>query len=85
MNDRRRYITSAMVGCLCHIDYRVPGHKRGQDWQQGFGVVHLTGSSPRVELIPILDGQAVFMGREFIGNDYTDRLNEDVKEKGWKF
>lgn len=86
MHGRRRYITAAMVGCLCHIDYRVPGHKRGQDWQQGFGVVHLHAQTcPRLELIPILDGHAVFMGREYYGHDYTDQLNADVKEKGWKF
>lgn len=84
-NGNRRYITAAMLGCLCHIDYRVPGHQRGQSWQQGFGVIHRHKNSPRVEAVPIVDGEAIWMGRHYVGSDYVGQLNEDVEETGWRF
>ena len=84
-HGNRRYVTAAMLGCLCHIDYRVPGHKRGQNWQQGFGIIHHHKISPRVEPVPIVDGEAIFNGVTYAGNDYVQRLNNDVKDTGWSY
>jgi hypothetical protein len=78
----RRYVTAASCGCLCHLDYRVPGHKKGQSWQQGFGVVHYLDDSPHVELIPIINGEAIYQGKRFAGVDYSEELSEDT---GWNF
>jgi len=74
----RRYITAASPGCLCRLDYVVPGHKRGQSWQQGFGVLHYNSSSPRIELVPIIGGKAIYNDLVFDGRDYLKRLIEDT-------
>ena len=77
-----RYVTAASPGCLCHIDYRVPGHKRGQNWQQGFGVLHYGSRSPQVDLFPIFEGKTVYNGKQYQGRDYVERLKADTN---WKF
>lgn len=78
----QRYVTAATCGCLCWLDYRVPGHKRGQHWQQGFAVVQYDAKSPTVELVPIFDGGANFHGRRFSGGDYVCDV---AKDTGWAF
>jgi hypothetical protein len=78
----RRYVTAAACGCLCHIDYRVPGHTRSQNWQQGFAVLHYDTNSPVVELIPIIDGEAIYNGKKFVGLDYKELLSVDTD---WNF
>ena len=77
-----RWVTAATCGCLCHLDYRVPGHKRGQSWHQGFAVVQYNQKSPAVELIQIADGYAIWQGKKFAGRDYVADLRRDT---GWKF
>lgn len=78
----KRWITAATCGCLCHLDYRVPGHKRGQNWRQGFAVVYYDMQSPHVELIPITNGQAIYNGKVYHGGDYVDDLRSATD---WKF
>ena len=78
----RRYVTAATCGCLCHLDYRVPGHKKGQNWQQGFAIVNYDSQSPFVELIQIVDGEAIYHGDRYRGEDYKTDLSKDT---GWKF
>jgi len=77
-----REVTAASPGCLCRIDYVVPGHAKGQHWQQGFGVLHYDSRSPFVEIIQIMDGEAVYNGKRYRGNDYRTQLEHDT---GWKF
>lgn len=79
-----KYISAATCGCLCHIDYRVPGHKRGQDWQQGFGIIHLEENSPRIELIPIINGRAIYNGLIINGTNYT-YLSKLIRDTGYNF
>lgn len=80
---RIRYVTAFSPGCLCHIDYRVPGHSRGQNWQQGFGVLYYDMMEMQhVELIPIHDGKAIYGGKEYRGRDYVSELAHDT---GYKF
>lgn len=69
-------ILQASPGCLCRIDGAVPGTNSGTDpfgapvlswrenWQQGCAVVtYKDGDSPfQVELVPIIDGKALFRG-----------------------
>ena len=81
-NKGIRYVTAASPGCLCRLDYVVPGHKRGQNWQQGFGVLHYDSRSPQIELIQIFEGEAVYNGKRYIGNDYSKQLTKDTQ---WKF
>jgi hypothetical protein len=77
-----RYVTAASVGCLCHTDFRVPGHKPGQNWQKGFGVVHYDQPSPQVELIPITGSSCIYEGGRYNGNDYVEAL---IKDTGYRF
>jgi len=73
-----RTITAASAGCLCRIDGVVPSTKGGldvhgqpvptaEDWQQGFHVVHYQqGDGPfSLERVQILDGWAMFRGKEY--------------------
>ena len=60
----------------------VPGHAKGQHWQQGFGVVHYDSRSPYIEVIPINDGKAVYNGKRYKGHDYKAQLESDTQ---WKF
>lgn len=70
-------------GCLCHVDGRVPGRKKRQDWQQGFGVAYFgEGIEPSVQLYPIKDGRCLFGGQLYIGEDRTEVLKQ---ASGWPF
>lgn len=80
--DGVRYVTMASPGCLCRIDYTVPGHKRGTNWNQGFGVAHFGGKNPQIELIPVRNGKALYNGIEYTGYDYVEELKKD---SGWDF
>jgi len=61
--DGIREIMAFTPGCLCRVDGVVPGHKRGQHWQQGIGVVTFReGMEPQIEMVPIHDGQALYRG-----------------------
>lgn len=66
----------ATLGCLCHVDGRVPGFKGPRDWQQGGAIVShdlRTGES-WIEQILIRAGQAIVRGRRFVGVDRTDDI-----------
>jgi len=73
----RSYVAGS-PGCLCRLDGELPSAKSGIDargragrahsetWQQGVMVVRFQdGELPRVELVRIVDGRALFEGREF--------------------
>lgn len=71
-------VLSASPGCLCRIDGAVPGANGGVDsfgrplltykdnWQQGVAVVtYKDGDSDfSIELVPIIEGRAIFRGTE---------------------
>ena len=76
-------IVAATPGCLCHIDGRVPGNDRNQNWQQGFSIVHYRlGGFHSIETIPIIDGQAVVLGELVKAVDRTQDLRQDTS---WEF
>ena len=52
-------------GCLCRTDFTVPGHARGQVWQQGFVVLEMSDGMVTPYQIPIRNGSAVFGGRMY--------------------
>lgn len=75
-------ITAMSPGCLCRLDWVVPGHEPGQNWQQGLGVVYYDPDSyyHTYEIIPIERGQAVWAGQVYRG---VDRLAELATDSGW--
>lgn len=77
---------AATPGCLCRVDGAVPGVRSGvdprtsralnrpQDWQQGAAVVTVDPDGirePVLELVPIVDGVAVWRDRELTGEPFT--------------
>lgn len=77
-----RTILALSPGCLCRTDGAVPSTKGGtdldgmpvastEDWQQGLAVFTFEPGDGRFvpEQVPILDGWAIYRGREFVGTD----------------
>lgn len=87
IRGKTRHIQGVSPGCLCRVDYVVPGHKHGQQWQQGIGVVEWDGDHSTISTIPIRDGVAIYRGRKFVARDRVADLNADTKavRRGWKF
>lgn len=80
-------ITNFSPGFLGHIDYRIPGHKKNQHWQQGFAVVHYDPNSPEhyIEGIEINDGTAFYGGERWVAREETEEeimqfLYEELEE-----
>lgn len=75
--DAMEQVVAFSPGCLCRVDGAVPSTKSGVDdvgmpiqrfesWQQGLAVVtELPSGRWSYEIIPIVNGEAVFRGRVF--------------------
>ena len=53
--------------CLCRLDYVVPGHQLGQNWNQGIAEIIWDGENVSPALIPIHQGKAIYQGLVFEG------------------
>jgi hypothetical protein len=87
-SGRQRTVTAFSPGCLCRLDYVVPGHRRGQQWQQGCAVVDWDGDDMEITPIPINNGRAAYSGKIYKSRaDVSERLNQDTINirNGWKF
>lgn len=80
--NRVRSITAYAPGCLCHIDGRVPGSNKSNNWQQGAAIVWYNDEESQIQHIDIKNGCAFYNGTIFEGIDYTDNLCKDTK---WSF
>lgn len=69
----RYEVQSFCPGCLCHLDGRVEGSRKKQNWQQGIALVEYepAGEGYRIDPIPISyeKGQALWRGCEFVGRE----------------
>jgi hypothetical protein len=85
--DGIRTVTAFSPGCLCRIDYVVPGHKHPQQWQQGCAVVEWDGDDYSIIPILIQNGRAVYNGKVYKSRDVVNTLNKDTANvrTGWKF
>ena len=52
-------------GCLCRVDYAVPGHARVSVWQQGFVMLETSDELVTPYQIPVRNRQAIFGGNVF--------------------
>lgn len=77
-----RTVTAYCPGCLCHVDGRVPGSKRTDQWQQGAAVVYFDAHVASIVPIDINDGRAMYQGKIYTGRDYVDDLRRDTC---WEF
>jgi metallophosphoesterase superfamily enzyme len=80
--DGYRTVTAYSPGCLCHVDGRVPGSKKSDQWQQGAAVVWYDEETTTIVPIDIYKGRAIYSGEIFQGVDYLDRLKTDTN---WNF
>lgn len=73
-----KVITGMSPGCLCRTDGAVP-HAAGDslDWQQGFGLMYTTQTGVSLQLVPIIDGEAVVHGEHLVGSTRV----EDIKRE----
>lgn len=78
-----RTVRTFTPGCLCHIDGRVPGSDKADNWQQGLAVVEYTESSYTALPIEITEGACIYDGSVWRGRDYTDALSEIWPEWNW--
>ena len=72
-------------GCLCRIDYVVPGHTKNQHWQQGFALIDYDGDDYGINQVVINDGRAIYNGQRFQARSVVDQLGKDMKmhEGNW--
>lgn len=57
-----RTVSAFSPGCLCHVDGRVPGSKRTDQWQQGAAVIWFNDTECSIVPIPIMNGRAFYNG-----------------------
>jgi hypothetical protein len=74
-----RTVTAYSPGCLCHVDGRVPGSTRSNQWQQGAAVIWYDDEHASIVPIDIQAGRAVYQGELFQGADYLGDLRNDTK------
>lgn len=77
-----RTVRGHSLGCTCHTDGRVPGSKRGDNWQQGVGVVEYSDSRYTITPVEIEEGQAIY-GGVWTGQDYAGQLRDLWPEWNW--
>lgn len=79
-----RFIRSMCLGCLCHLDGRVPGSGERSNWQNGMAIldVHESGMSQVTPLL-IEDGRTLYGGQVLVGRDYAGVLRDNWPEWGW--
>lgn len=78
-----RVVKSMSIGCLCHTDGRVPPAGSPEHWQEGFAEVSYTDQDWAPTLVSIDNGRGIAGGCELHGEDYTDRLREDLSGWNW--
>lgn len=85
--DGPRTFVAYSPGCLCktigdvpsakggYDDWGQPGQKRGENWEQGVGIVFYDPEGhtvPTIEHVPIYNGRAVWRGREYLARCDAD-------------
>jgi len=78
MRDGYKTISAVCPGCLCRVDYVVPGHRKGQNWQQGFAVAEYDGEYVNIQTYEILYGKTIYNGKVYVGKDRTKEIEKAV-------
>lgn len=83
---RDELITAMCPGLLGRVDYVIPGHHKGQHWQQGLGTAELLdGSDPEMHIVPINQGEAIYRGNLFTAEGENEIIEELDAGTDWKF
>lgn len=75
-----KFIVAMSPGCLCSIEGTVPAVKKRNNWQQGCAVLAFDDNLPlpSIELIPIVNGRAIYDGNVFEGHFNLDQLKDET-------
>lgn len=73
-HDGELIFTAFCPGCVCHIDGRVPGSKKDQQWQQGIAVIEYTDDEENISPIAIRDGRMLHAGRLWEARDRDEEI-----------
>lgn len=77
-----RAITAASPGCLCRLDFVVPGHTRGtglSGWQNGFAVVYYhENGSHFIHLYHITGDRAIYRGKIYQAQNRLEEIQRDT-------
>jgi hypothetical protein len=78
-------VYSYTIGCLCHLDDRVPGNNGERQWRQSFGEIQYTDEREQVFCIHIDydSATAIYDGKMMVGESYVDALRNDMPEWNW--
>lgn len=60
-------VTAFCPGCLCHVDGRVPGSKKTDQWQQGSAIVWYNNDRMAIVPLDIFNGTTIYDGRLYTG------------------
>jgi len=83
-SDGPNIIHAWSPGCACHIDGRVPGHKKGDNWQQGLGEVMFTDDGLMSTMdASITEGSMIWNGRIYHARDRLPDLRRDIPDWNW--
>jgi hypothetical protein len=77
--DGYRTVKAYSPGCLCHVDGRVPGSSKSNQWQQGAAVIWYDERNSTIVPLDIMAGRAVYNGELYQGCDYVDDLRKDSR------
>lgn len=82
---RRRVAQAFCVGCLCHVDGRVPGSSPDDYWSQGFVVRDFLpeGELASTTFVRIDEGRALFEGRLYEARDRVPELEAAYPQYKW--
>lgn len=85
-NRRQKVQLSAMTGCACFTDGRVPGHSPHlQQWQNGFSVIEYSDTEFNITFVPVVNNKCIYNGLLFVADeqDYMRQLKQDVPMFSW--
>lgn len=87
--DDERPISAACPGFLGRLDYIVPGHSVGTEWQQGFAIVDYDDDRTFVQIHEIYQDKhykahSVVEGQEVFSFFDIDALRWETADSGWK-
>lgn len=72
------HIRAYSFGAMCHLDGRVPGRQKKQDWTQGIGLVEYDAEGFTPHPIPIEAGRAIFWGARYTARERKADIEREI-------
>lgn len=78
-----REVGAFSPGCLCHIDWRVPGHRKQNGWQKGAALIEYTDEMYNISPIRFTDDKCLYQNRVITGESNIDMLRQHYAGWNW--